>query len=143
MRRRDLEADAEAEDHLPRLHDDKTTLEAVTDRLITTDHEHLATTRDPTATEVARLRDAHRLSELVHLHDTTTAEDDRTLIVRAISARRDAIARGARLEPSAELIARIGPRPHTPSDRRLWDAAVAAIAVQEELRDIPDHNARA
>ena len=101
VRRRDLEADAEAEDHLPHLHDDKTTLEAVTDRLITTDHEHLATTRDPTATEVARLSDAHRLSELVHLHDTTTAEDDRTLIERAISARRDAVARGARLEPSA------------------------------------------
>src|SRR5439155_8814861 len=42
VRRRDLRADPEAEDHLPRLEDDKTALEAVTDRLITTGNEHLA-----------------------------------------------------------------------------------------------------
>ena len=40
------------------------------------------------------------------------------LIERAISARRDALARRARSRAPAELIARIGPRPHTPSDRR-------------------------
>jgi conjugative relaxase-like TrwC/TraI family protein len=142
VRRRDLEADAEAEDHLPRLHDDKTTLEAVTDRLITTDHEHLATTRDPMATEVGWLRDALRLTELVKLHDTVSTEDDRTSIERAIRARRDALARAARLEPSPDLIARIGLRPQTPNDRRIWDAAVGAVAVREELQELPDQDVR-
>jgi hypothetical protein len=143
VRRRDLEADIEAEDHLPRLHDDKTTLEAVTDRLITTDHEHLATTRDPTAADVARLRDTHRLDELFELHNTPTADDRRILITRAIAARRDALARAGLLNPSPELVTRVGQRPQAPTARRAWDAAAAAVAVYAESQHIPDQDARA
>lgn len=142
VRRRDLEADAEAEDHLPRLHDDKTTLEAVTDRLITTDHEHLATTRDLIATEVGRLRNSHRLGELVRLHSGATTDNDRALIARAVGARGDALARAACLQPSPELVARIGQRPETPTERRAWDAAAGAVAVHAELQDISDQDAR-
>jgi conjugative relaxase-like TrwC/TraI family protein len=142
VRRRDLEGDVEAEDHLPRLHDEKTTLEAVTDRLITHDHEHLATTRDPTAAEVARLRDKCQLGELVALHDNAASEGNRALVARAVGARRDALARAARLAPSPELVARVGQRPETPTDRRTWDAAAGALAVRAELHEVPDHDAR-
>jgi conjugative relaxase-like TrwC/TraI family protein len=143
VRRRDLEADSEAEDHLPRLRDDKTTLEAVTDRLITTDQEHLATTRDPTAADVGRLRGSYRLDELIELHTSSRVDNERALITRAIAARRDVLAQSARLNPSPELVARLGQRPQTPTARRMWDAAAAAIAVHAESQYIPDQDARA
>jgi hypothetical protein len=143
VRRRDLVADPDAEDHLPRLTDDKTTLEAVTDRLITTSREHLATTHDPAATQVAQLRDSHPLTELIKLHDTDASDDNRTLIQRAIGARRDAVARSARLNPPPELVARIGPRPDGPSEQRVWDMAVAAVGVRQELDGVDDHTLRA
>jgi conjugative relaxase-like TrwC/TraI family protein len=142
VRRRDLTADPETEDHLPRLLDDKTTLEAVTDRLITTTHEHLATTHDPTAARVAQLRDTHSLSELVELH-ATSSEDDRALLVRTVAARRDTVARSARLNPPSELVARIGPRPDTPHDQRTWDSAVSALAAHDELEGVTDDTRRA
>jgi conjugative relaxase-like TrwC/TraI family protein len=143
VRRRDLVADPDAEDHLPRLTDDKTTLEAVTDRLITTDREHLATTDDPTATQVAQLRDAHPLAELVDLHETAASDDDRTLIERAIAARRLSLARAARLDPPPELVARIGPRPDVHHQQRVWDMAVGAVAVRLELDGVEGCTLRA
>jgi conjugative relaxase-like TrwC/TraI family protein len=143
VRRRDLIADPDAEDHLPRLTDDKTTLEAVTDRLITTSREHLATTHDPTATHVAQLRDAHPLAELIELHNITNSNDHRELIERAIAARRTAVARAACLDPPPTLAARIGPRPDVPSQQRVWDMAVGAVAVRHELQGVDDGARRA
>jgi hypothetical protein len=142
VRRRDLVADPDAEDHLPRLTDDKTTLEAVTDRLITTSREHLATTHDPNATQVAQLRDAHPLAELVDLHERAASDDDRTLIERAITARRLSLARAARLDPRPGLVARIGPRPDVANQQRVWDMAVGAVAVRQELDGVEDHTLR-
>lgn len=142
VRRRDLDTDREAEDHLPRLEDDKSALEAVTDRLITTGHEQLATTQDPTAREVAALRGAHRLADLVSVYQSVQDTDQRAIVARAVRARRDVLARQARLKPPPQLVARIGPRPARGPDRRVWDAAVGATAVHHELRDAPAGAAR-
>src|SRR5262249_14158871 len=142
VRRRDLHTDLEAEDHLPRLQDDKTALEAVTDRLITTGPEQLATTQDPTARAVGALRDQHPLPDLVRRHGDSRDDEERAVLTRAVRAQRDAIACDARLHPTPELLARIGARPDHPSDQRSWDAAVGADAVLRELSDraVPEPN---
>jgi ATP-dependent exoDNAse (exonuclease V) alpha subunit len=49
VRRRDLLRDRDAEDHMPRLDDHKTTLEALTDRLVSTGDETLAIAIDNNA----------------------------------------------------------------------------------------------
>lgn len=52
VRRRELHRDRESEDHMPRLEDTKTTLEALTDRLTRTATESLATSLDPRAADL-------------------------------------------------------------------------------------------
>jgi hypothetical protein len=78
------------------------------------------------------------LAELVDLHETADSDADRTLIERAITARRISLTRAAHLDPPPELIARIGPRPDVPGQQRVWDMAVGAVAVRRELDGVED-----
>ncbi|MGH9014392.1 MAG: MobF family relaxase [Acidimicrobiia bacterium] len=135
VRRRDLLANPEAEDHMPRLEDEKAALEAVTDRLIASGHEQLASILDPHAAAVAELRAGRALAELVNLHKATSDADParhRTL-ARAVRAEADAVALRAQTHPDPELVARLGERPPSGPDRRTWDTAVAAHAIHHAL----------
>lgn len=142
VRRRDLRHDPDAQDHMPRLDDDKTTLEAVTDRLITSGSEHLATTSDPAADAVPSVRDAHSLADLLQLHETARADGERQLLARAIRAKWDAVTRASCLQPPPELDARIGPRPPAGAAELTWKAAIAAAAVHGMIRDVDPAVAR-
>ncbi len=83
VRHRDLDTEA-PEDHMPRLHDQRTTLEAITQAATRSLHERMATSLDPDATAVAELRDRHDLAELFQL-DTNSADTDNRLVTRAIT----------------------------------------------------------
>ena len=65
VRRRDLDADREREDHMPRLDDEKSALQAITDRLAASGYEHLASTLDPHAATVGDLRARLDLAALI------------------------------------------------------------------------------
>jgi hypothetical protein len=133
VRRRDLLTDREAEDHMPRLEDQKTTLEAINDRLTSTSDESLATTLDPSALDVAVSSMSYSLPQLVDLHHATEDPARRTFSGRALRVQHNAIALRALLHPDPVLVARIGERPPGGPDRHVWDAAVAADAIYRAL----------
>src|SRR4029077_10952457 len=99
--------DREAEDHMPRLEDQKTTLEAINDRLTSTGDESLATTLDPPALDVAASSLTHSLAQLVDLHHAATDAAQRRMLGRALRAQQDAIGLRALLDPDPALVARI------------------------------------
>jgi conjugative relaxase-like TrwC/TraI family protein len=137
VRRRDVLADPDADDHMPRLDDEKHILQAITDRLTTSTHEQLATTIDPQARDIAATRSEHTLAVLVQRHRAAADATQRVLLARAVRAERDSIARRAQLHPDPDLVARIGKRPRSDPDRRAWNAAVAAVALHRELGTLP------
>lgn len=142
VRRRDLLTDREAEDHMPRLEDQKTTLEAITDRLTSTGDESLATTLDPSALDVAVSSTTHSLAQLVELHHATADAAQRRMLGRAVRAQQNAIALRALLHPDPALVARIGERPPGGPDRHAWDAAVADDATYHALGEFDAEEAR-
>jgi conjugative relaxase-like TrwC/TraI family protein len=142
VRRRELLADRESEDHMPRLDDHKTTLEAITDRLTSTGDESLATTRDPHALDVAVSSTTHSLAQLVELHQATADTAQRRLLARAVRAQHNAIALRALPRPDPALVARIGERPYAEPDRHAWDAAVAVHAIHDALRELDPEKVR-
>jgi len=129
VRRRDLLTDRDAEDHMPRLDDDKNTLEAITERLASSGYESLATTLDPAALEVAVTSTTHSVAQLVDLRRTTADVSQRELLARTARAQYDAIGLRGLLHPDPALVARIGERPQVGPDRHAWDTAVAAHAA--------------
>jgi len=140
VRRRDLLRDREAEDHMPRLEDDKTTLDAITERLSSSGYESLATTLDPRALDVAACSTTHSLAQLVSLHHTTADDSQRERLARMVRAQHDALGLRALLHPDPALVARIGERPPVGPDRHAWDAAVASHATHQALGE---HDAEA
>ncbi|MDP9336368.1 MAG: AAA family ATPase [Actinomycetota bacterium] len=142
VRRRDLLTDREAEDHMPRLDDHKTTIEAITDRLISTGHETLATTLDPAAIHIAATSATHSLARLVELHYATSDATRSTELTRTIRAQQATIALRAQLHPDPALVGRIGERPSAGLDRHAWDRAVAADATHQALGELDAEAAR-
>ncbi|MDP9335289.1 MAG: relaxase domain-containing protein, partial [Actinomycetota bacterium] len=142
VRRRDLLTDREAEDHMPRLEDQKTTLEAINDRLASTGDESLATTLDPSALDVAVSSMTYSLPQLVDFHHATEDPARRRLLGRAVRGQHNAIALRALLHPDPALVARIGERPPAGPDRLCWDAAVAAHTTFQTLGELDAEAAR-
>ncbi len=142
VRRRDLLTDRETEDHMPRLDDGKTTLEAITERLASSGNESLATNLDPRALEVAASSATHSLAQLVDLHHATADASQRELLARTARAQLDSIRLRALLHPHPNLVARIGERPTDGPDRYAWDVAVAAHATYHTLGQLDAGAAR-
>jgi len=126
-----LEADLDPEpaDHpqMPRLEHQTHALAAVTARISSDRDELLATEVDPMAASVAAMGASCSLAEL------DAMASSRSLAAPiADRARRHAeatIAAAARLHLDADLLPRLGARPTTPVDRRLWDEAIGSLAV--------------
>jgi conjugative relaxase-like TrwC/TraI family protein len=128
LRRRELVADADDHPELPRLETTTAILAEVTARLQAQQAEQLATTVDPDAPQVARLRQAHSLGELAAMA-AGPATPDSSRARRALVDELGAIASRARLRPDADLVARLGPRPAGGAHRKVWDAAVGEVAT--------------
>ena len=128
LRRRDLVRDADEHLGLPRMEATTAILAEVTAHLQAKQAEQLATTVDPDAPEVARLRQAHTLGELAAM-TAGPATPESALARRALVDELGAIATRARLRPDADLVARLGERPSGGEHRKVWDAAVGEVAT--------------
>jgi hypothetical protein len=128
LRRRELVGDPEDHAELPRMEATTAILAEVTARLAAQQAEQLATSVDPDAPEVARLRRAHSLGELAAM-TAGPATPASTLARRALVDALRAIATRACLRPHADLVARLGPRPAGGEHRKVWDAAVGEVAT--------------
>ena len=135
IRRADLDHHPDEETWLPMLDHRAGPLARLADRLQQSQPERLASAVAPAAAAAHPHRVAHTLAELTRLRqDIHSGPSDHgpdpILLRRAELGAEAAIAAAAPTDPPAELIVRIGPRPAHGPDRRVWDAAVAALAVQ-------------
>jgi hypothetical protein len=128
LRRRDLVDDNDEHVGMPRMEATTAILAEVTARLAAQQAEQLATTVDPDAPEVDRLRRAHTLGELAAM-TAGPATPESALARRALVDELGAIATRARLHPDPELVARLGSRPAGGEHRKVWDAAVGEVAT--------------
>ncbi|MGH9027510.1 MAG: MobF family relaxase [Acidimicrobiia bacterium] len=140
VRRRDLDdAELSEDEHLPRLTEQKSTLESVVNRLGTAAHEHMALATDENAAAVADLQSRYDLRGLLDLEPAPDA--DETTLRRAIAGSATALGEAACLDPPPNLLARLGARPSAGPERADWDRAVAMNAVVSALGglDEPAH----
>jgi conjugative relaxase-like TrwC/TraI family protein len=112
------------DDDLPTLRAETRAGDALARRLETSGPERLATEHDRDALAVARLRHRHSLGELEAL-----AANGDPIAAKASQAAVKAVADVAISAPHPAVVAELGSRPDAPVRRRLWDRAVAALAV--------------
>ncbi|MCK9895046.1 MobF family relaxase [Frankia sp. AgB32] len=152
IRRADLEADLDEEDWLPVLRDPTGPLQRITEHLAQSRTERLASDHDHLAHAAHRLRRTHTLSDLARLPagatpgatagdadlGTPTSVDVAPAVHRrAELAAEAALAANAVANPPAGLVARIGPRPATGTDRARWDRTVGALAIHHARHQPP------
>jgi conjugative relaxase-like TrwC/TraI family protein len=135
IRRADLDHHPDDDESwLPILDQPTGPLARLAHRLEHSQPERLAAAHAPAAVAAHPHRNTHTLAELtrqcraVHTGPSGDAPDP-IVLRRAELAAETAIAATAPASPPADLLTRIGPRPGHGPDRRVWDAAVTALAV--------------
>jgi hypothetical protein len=143
IRRRDLHADLDDEDWLPVLDTSIGPLRALLEHLEQTGPQRLAGELDPIAHAAYHLTSQQTLADLTRLRhtatrafhaavtagaDTADAGRDLLIVRRAEIAAETTVGHAGLAAPSPRLLARLGPRPVTGSDRQVWDRAVTALA---------------
>lgn len=144
IRRTDLHADLDDEDWLPILSGSSGPMRSLLENLAESGTERLAGEHDPVAQAAHELTRKLSLAELTHRRraaaralreasrtgsGTRPTADEFLIARRAEIAAEVATGHAVLADPDPRLLARIGARPRTGSDRVVWDRAVTALAV--------------
>ena len=119
VRHHDLEPEL-VDDQLPRLDDRVPTIEAITRRLQHSEPERLAHEHDPVA------HDAHTQTARHDLATSAAPDNDVAVAAARLDTRRRSA--NAPLDPPADLVEVLGPRPPGGPARRAWDHAITLAA---------------
>ena len=121
------------DDGLPRAREEQSDLEATARAHSNDQRERLASQLDRRAARVRELATMtlHQLEEARAEHGT-----DDELIERAFDERARKVTLRAIAEPAREVLQHLGERPGDPAKRRVWDAAVGAIAIYREREQV-------
>ena len=135
VRHHDLAPRIDDDPGLPRLEQETAdTRTAVADRLSSIGSELLATEHDRLGLDAVDLRylDSPTLHHLAQVTGPDSIEH------RAWGNRRAEIATAAWLDPTADILDCLGPRPEPGAARLTWDRAAGAIAVHHAVHPEPD-----
>jgi conjugative relaxase-like TrwC/TraI family protein len=120
---------------LPRLDaDTRDARHAVATRLVTGTDERPATTHDPDALQVARLRRNHTPAEL---NELASIDGPDSIAARAWQAQQNAIAQEAIARPQPLALHLLGSRPENGVARDTWDQVATEIAIYQAVHPDP------